>query len=67
MIITPHVPILGEQLPNIRTNTNAEPPEIPQSSNALDLLRHAVVNIEKELEDQALECASLSTLVVDRQ
>ena len=66
MIITPHVPILGEQLPNVGTNIDVELPEIPQSNNALDLLRHAVMNIEKELEDQVLERASLSTLATDR-
>ena len=67
MIITPHVTILGEQLPNVGTNIEAEPSKIPQSSNALDLLRCAMMNIEKELEDQALERASLSTLVKDKQ
>ena len=67
MIITPRVPILGEQLPNVGTNTDTEPPEIPQSSNALYLLRHAMMNIEKNFEDQALEHASLSTLAVDKQ
>ena len=29
MITTPRVPILGEQLPNVGTNIDAEPPEIP--------------------------------------
>ena len=66
MIITPHVPILGEQLPNVGKNTDVELPEIRQSSNALDLLKCAVINIEKEFEDQALESASLSTLAADR-
>ena len=67
MIVTPRVPILDEQLPNVGTNTEAEPSNIPQSSDALDLLRRAVMNIEKEFEDQALERTSLSTLAKDRQ
>ena len=67
MIITPCVPILGEQLPNVGTNMDVNLLEIPQSNNALDLLRRAVMNIEKELEDQALEHASLSTLAEDIQ
>ena len=67
MIVTPRVPILGEQLPNVGTNMDAGPSEFPQSNNSLDLLRRAVMSIEKELEDQALEGASLSTLAADRQ
>ena len=56
------------------TSTDAEPQEIPQSNNKFDLLKRVVSmvvsttsSIEKELEDQALEHASLTTLVEDRQ
>ena len=74
MIVTPRVPILGEQLPNAGTSTYAQPQEVPQSNNKFDLLKQVVSmvvstksNIEKELEDQALEHASLTTLAKDRQ
>ena len=67
MIVTPYIPILGEQLPNVGTNMDAKPSKIPQSNNSLDLLRHSIMNIEKELEDQAWEHASLRTLAADRQ
>ena len=67
MIVTPCVPILGEPLPNIGTSKEAEPSKVSQSNNALDLLRHAVMTIEKELEDQALERTSFNTLAKDQQ
>ena len=67
MIVTPRVPILGESLPNIGTNKETESSKVPQSSSALDVLKHAVMTIEKELEDQALERRSLSTLAEERQ
>ena len=65
MIVTPRVPILGEPLLNVGTNTKAELSRVHQSSNALELLKRAVMNIEKELEDQSLEHTSLSTLAED--
>ena len=37
MIITPSVPILGEQLPNVGTSANANSEEIPQ--NKINLLK----------------------------
>ena len=74
MIVAPYVPTLGEQLPNVGISTDVEPQEIPQTNNKFDLLKQAVTmvvsmasSIEKELEDQALEHASLTTLVEDRQ
>ena len=74
MIVTPCVPILGEQLPNVGTSADVEPQEILQSNNKFDLLRLAITmvvstasSIEKVLEDQALERASLTTLPEDRQ
>ena len=74
MIVTPRVPTLGEQLPNVGTNTDVEPEEILQSNNKFDLLKQVVsvvvattFSIEKDLEDQTLECTSLATLVEDRQ
>ena len=73
MIVTPHVPTLGEQLPNVGISIDVEPQEIPQTNNKFDLLRQAVTivvyaasDIEKELEDQALERTSLTTQVEDR-
>ena len=67
MIITPRVLILGESIPNIGTNKEVKSSKVPQSSNALDALKHVVMTIEKELEDQALERRSLSTLAEERQ
>ena len=67
MIVTPRVPILGEPLPNVGAHIEAERTKNPQSSNALDLLRRAVMTIEKELKDQAIERTSLNTLGEDRQ
>ena len=74
MIVTPHVPTLGEQFPNVGTSIDAEPQEILLSNNKFDLLKWAVTmvvsttsSIEKEFEDQVLERASLTTLVEDRQ
>ena len=66
MIVTPYVPILGEQVPNIRTNKEKQPSNICQSSNAMDILNHVVMSIERELEDQALERNSLSILAEER-
>ena len=66
MIVTPRVPILGESIPNIGTNKEAELSKVPQSSNALDTLKHALMIIEKKLEDEALEGRSLSTLADER-
>ena len=40
---------------------------IPQRSNAIDILKHAVMYIEKELEGQALERKALNTLAEERQ
>ena len=74
MIVTSCVPTLGEQLPNVGISIDAKPQEIPQNNNKLDLLRQVVTmvvsmasSIEKELEDQALKRASLTTLAEDRQ
>ena len=67
MIITPHVPLLGESLPNIGTNKEIESSKVPQSSSALDVLKCIVMTIQKELEDQALEHTSLSILAEERQ
>ena len=74
MIVTPCVPTLGEQLPNVGTSIDAEPQEIPKTNNKFYLLRQAVTMVvsttsskEKELEDQALKCASLTILAEDRQ
>ena len=67
MIVTPCVPILGEQLPNIGTNKETQLSNIPQSNNAIDIFKYVVMNIEKELKGQALECNSLNTLAEERQ
>ena len=74
MIVTPRVPTLGEQLPNVGTSTDAEPSEILQSNNKFDIFNQVVSmvvsmksSIENELEDQALECAYLITVAEDRQ
>ena len=42
MIVTPRVPILGEQVPNIGTSTNAEPEEEDDTPNKVYLLKCAV-------------------------
>ena len=74
MIVTPGVPTLGKQLPNVGTSIDAEPQDILQSSNKFNLLKRAITmvvftasSMEKEFEDQALEHASLTTLAEHRQ
>ena len=73
MIITPHVPTLGEQSPNVGTSTDAEPQEIPQNNNKFNFLKRAITilvstasSIEKDFEDLALEYVLLTTLTEDR-
>ena len=72
MIVTPHVPMLGEQLPNVGTSTDVDPNEIHQ--NKMDVLKHATskavttaFSIGQDLEDQRLELISMTTLTEDRQ
>ena len=73
MIVTPRVPTFCEQLPNVGTNTDTEPQEIPQSNNKFNLLKWAVTmvisiasSLEKDFEDQTLDSTSLTILVEDR-
>ena len=70
MIVTPHVPILGEQLPNVGTSADANPEEGPQ--NKVNLLKQATsivvartFNIGQDFEDQKLEFTSITTLAED--
>ena len=72
MIVTSHVPILGEQLPNVGTSADADSEEIPQ--NKINLLKQAAsmvvaiaFSIGQDLEDQRLELTSMTTLAKDRQ
>ena len=71
MIVTPHVPILGEQLPNVGTSADADS-EIPQ--NKINLLKQAAsmvvatsFSIGQDFKDQRLELTSMTTLAKDRQ
>ena len=57
MIVTPCVPTLGEQLPNVGISTDAKPQKIPQSDNKFNILKQAITivvstasSIEKEFE-----------------
>ena len=72
MIITPRVPSLGEQAPNVGTSTYADSNETYQ--NKMDVLKHVAsmvlvttFSISEDLEDQRLELTSMITLANDRQ
>ena len=73
MIVTPCVPKLGEQSPNVGTSTDVERQETLQSNNKFNFLKQAITmmismtsSIEKDFDDMKLERASLITLVEDR-
>ena len=72
MIVTPYVPILGEQLPNVGTSADVNPEEDPRSKvNLLKQVASMVVattfSIGQDFEDQRLELTSMTTLVEHRQ
>ena len=71
MIVTPHVSMLGEQVPNIGTSADADS-EVPE--NKINLLKQAAstvvattFSISQDFEDQRLKLTSMTTLAEDRQ